>query len=67
MSHSAVFVTTFLAAAVEGIEMVMIIVVASAPFAGGGRPSLAPHRALAVLAGLRAEYNLMRDLNWKAR
>ena len=53
MSHSAVFVTTFLAAAV--IEMVMIIVVASAPFAGGGRPSLAPHRALAVLAGLRAE------------
>jgi hypothetical protein len=55
VSHSAVFVTTFLAAAVEVIEMVMIIVVASAPFAGGGRPSLAPHRALAVVAGLRAE------------
>jgi hypothetical protein len=45
----------FLAAAVEVIEMVMIIVVVSAPFAGGGRPGLAPHRALAVLAGLRAE------------
>ena len=41
-------VTTFLAAAVEVIEMVRIIVVASAPFVGGGRPSLAPHRALAV-------------------
>jgi hypothetical protein len=44
VSHSAVFVTTFLAAAVEVIVMV-IIVVASAPFAGGGRPSLAPQRA----------------------
>jgi hypothetical protein len=44
VSHSAVFVATFLAAAVELTEMV-IIVVASAPSGGGGRPGLAPQRA----------------------
>jgi hypothetical protein len=44
VSRSAVFAATFLAAAVELTEMV-IIVVASAPAAGGGRPGLAPRRA----------------------
>jgi hypothetical protein len=52
VSHSAVFVTTFLAAAVEVIVMV-IIVVASAPFAGGGRPSLAPQPRAARLPPLQ--------------
>src|SRR6266540_587890 len=50
VSHSSVFVTTFLAAAVEVIEMV-IIVVGVAACAGGGTHGWAPAAAFVVVAG----------------
>jgi hypothetical protein len=40
VSHSSVFVTTFLAAAVEVIEMVIIVVGVGTVRAAGGRPGL---------------------------